>query len=208
MKHEGIPSGITLDFVHDWIKPRVSEKRFRHIKGVVNVSEVLANGAGCDVFLAKLSGWLHDACKEFKDKKLIEMAKEFNLPLDPILEEHGYLLHGPVGAEVAMRELGITHKGIYDAVSEHTLGAVPMSDLSKICFLADCLEESRPKDYTAPIWKALRSGNGFDMDAAIVVASDQGLKFLIEDNKPIHPRTVEVRNHYLFEVRRRNAITS
>ena len=32
-----------------------------------------------------------------------------------------------------------------------------MSDISKIVFLADCLEESRPRDYTDPIWRALEN---------------------------------------------------
>ena len=205
MKHEGIPENITLEFVRQWVRPRVSEKRFRHIEGVVEVARQLAHHTSNDVFLAELSGWLHDACKEVKDKELVVMARDFGLELDPILESYGHLLHGPVAAEVAKRELGVTNTEVYAAIAEHTLGAVPMSDLSKIAFLADCLEESRPKEYTDPIWKALDLAGTVNLEAAIVVATDEGLKYLIEDKKPIHPKTIAVRNHYLAAVKAKTA---
>lgn len=191
---------MTLKEAEEWVKPRVSEKRFKHILGVAKVAKQIAAAAGGDVFLAELGGILHDACKEVKDKKLVEMARDYGLKLDPILESYGHLLHGPVAAEVVKRELQIDHKELCDAIAEHTLGAVPMTNLSKVLFLADCLEESRPRSYTDPIWKALDVDGKCDLDHAIVVACDQGLKYLIEDKKPIHPKAIEVRNFYLRAV--------
>lgn len=201
MTYDGIPSEVTLEFARDWVRPRVSEKRFKHILGVADVARRIAAECGhCDVFLAELGGLLHDCCKEVKDKELVRMAREFGLPLDPILESYGHLLHGPVGAEVAKRELKLDHKELCDAIAEHTLGKVPMTTLSKVLFLADCLEESRPKSYTDPIWSALDIEGKCSLDRAIVVACDEGLKYLIEDKKPIHPRAIEVRNFYLGAV--------
>jgi predicted HD superfamily hydrolase involved in NAD metabolism len=197
MSEPGIPSELTLERVRQWVKPRVSEKRFRHIEGVVDVSRQLASKAGCNQYLAELTGWLHDACKEVKDKELVEMAKAFKLPLDPILEQYGHLLHGPVAAAVASHELGITNELVLNAVAEHTLGAVPMTPLSQVAFLADCLEPGRPADYTQPIWKALDIDGAANFEAAIVVATDLGIGYLLEEHKAIHPRTVEVRNYYL-----------
>lgn len=194
---EGIPADITLNSVRKWVEPRNSAKRFAHIEGVVNVAQKLAEKAGVDIFLAELGGYLHDACKEVKDTQLVTMAAAGGIALDPILETHGHLLHGPVAALVARQELGITHEDLLSAVAEHTLGNVPMTDLSKVLFLADCLEASRPEDYTAPIWAALDLKGNFNMDAAIVVASDLGIKQLIESGRPIHPRSVAVRNFYL-----------
>ena len=201
--YPGIPREIDLEFVAEWVRPRVSQKRFDHIVGVAVVAGRLAKKAECSVFLARLSGWLHDACKEVKDKRLVELAREYDIPLDEILSQHGHLLHGPVAAETVKRELKITNSDVYHAIAEHTLGAVPMSELSKVMYLADCLEESRPKSYTQPIWNALDMDGEFNMDAAIVVASDEGLKFLIEQGKPIHPKTIDVRNYYLAAVKKR-----
>jgi predicted HD superfamily hydrolase involved in NAD metabolism len=201
MKYQGIPRGVTLESATEWVRPRLSEKRFKHSTGVARVAREIAQACGdCDCFLAELGGLLHDCCKEVKDKELVKMALDFGLPLDPILENYGHLLHGPVGAEVAKRELKLDHKELYDAISEHTLGNVPMTTLSKVLYLADCLEESRPKSYTDPIWKALDIDGKCRLDKAIVVANDEGLKYLIEDNKPIHPRAIAVRNFYLDAV--------
>jgi predicted HD superfamily hydrolase involved in NAD metabolism len=180
-----------------WIAPRVSEKRYQHIEGVVAVAKKLALKAGCDVFAAEVAAWLHDACKEMKSDELVEKARLYYLALDPVLKQNGHLLHGPVSAEVAKRELGVANREILEAVAQHTLGAIDMSPLSKVIFLADCLEESRPSSYTQPIWQALDFDGEFNMDAAIVVAIDEGLKYLIEDKKAIHPKTVTVRNYYL-----------
>jgi predicted HD superfamily hydrolase involved in NAD metabolism len=197
---EGMPANVTMDSVRQWITPRVSPKRRGHIDGVATIARKLAGKTAFSPELAELAGWLHDACKELKADELLSLAKEFYLALDPILEMHGHLLHGPVSAEVVKRELGINNRELLDAISQHTLGAIGMTDLSKVVFLADCLEPGRPKDYTDPIWEALDFDGAFNLDGALVVALDLGLKHLIDDGKPIHPKTVAVRNHYLTVV--------
>jgi len=194
---------LTIDYVEGWVSTRVSEKRLRHIAGVAKLARRFALKCGCDPYLAELAGWLHDACKHIKDNELVAMAEQQGLELNEIERAHGHLLHGPVGAGLARAELGLTNREVLEAIAEHTLGAVPMSDLSKVLFLADCLEETRPAEYTDPIWSALDMGGRFDMDKAIVVACDLNLKYLIEDGKPIHPKTVAVRNYHLSLASRR-----
>lgn len=201
--YAGIPPSVSIDSVIDWVRPRVSDKRFRHTMGVVDVARKLAATAPCDPYLAELAAWLHDACKERKDKELVEMAVKYRLNPNKIERAQGHLLHGPVAAAVVKEELGITHQEVLRAISQHTLGFVPMSNLSKVLFLADCLEQGRPSDYTDLIWLALDLGGENDLDHAIVAAADLGLKHLISSGKPIHPRTVEVRNYYLDQVRHR-----
>ena len=192
---------LSIDEARRWIYPRVSERRLRHIQGVASTAFSLAERVGCDKHLAELAGWLHDACKEINDKELIVQAKAFGLKLHPAEEKNGHLLHGPVAAEVVKRELAVTNEDVLHAIAEHTLGAVPMSLLSKVVFLADALEPGRPPDFTGPIWKALESGassrQGIDLDRAIAVACDLTLQDLIETGRMIHPKMVEVRNFYL-----------
>ncbi|MBS1999960.1 MAG: bis(5'-nucleosyl)-tetraphosphatase (symmetrical) YqeK [Cyanobacteria bacterium SZAS LIN-5] len=213
--YEGIPADFTLEKAAEWIRPRLSEKRFSHVKGVAKVARELAAEAECDVFLAELAGWLHDCCKETKDRDLVIEALQFGLQLTPLDRVSGSLWHGPVGAETIKRDLEITNEALLDAIREHTLGAVGMSELSKVVFLADCLEASRPADYTDPIWQALRGGDAkktgkkskkrqeLDLDMAMLVACDLGLAQLIESRRVIHPKTVEVRNYYLDLIRSR-----
>lgn len=250
--YDGIPSDFTLEKAEEWVRPRISEKRFSHVKGVAKVARELAEEVGCDVFLAELAGWLHDACKETKDRDLVIEAMQFGLQLSRLDKVSGHLWHGPVGAETIKRDLHIENELVLDAIREHTLGAVGMTELSKVVFLADCLEASRPSDYTDPIWQALRgtaasepeeskakgskkahkkskktqeqhehkaeehqgtqhaqhNEQKFDLDMAMLVACDLGLSQLIQSGRTIHPKTVDVRNHYLEIIRERRIVAS
>ncbi|PZM82724.1 MAG: HD domain-containing protein [Candidatus Melainabacteria bacterium] len=205
VKYKGIPEDLTLDAARKWAKPRVTEKRFRHIEGVAAAGKEIAELAGEDEFLSELAGWLHDGCKEWKDKELVKAAQSYGLILNDIERENGHLLHGPVAAFVARDELNIKHQDLLDAVAEHTLGKVGMTNLSKIVFLADCLEESRPKDFTDPIWNALKNNPNkkADLDAAMLVACDLSLEHLIKSGRVIHIKTVDVRNYFLSLVKER-----
>jgi predicted HD superfamily hydrolase involved in NAD metabolism len=195
--YNGIPENITLEFARDWVRPRNSEKRFKHICGVAEVAAKIARAAGADVFLAELGGWLHDACKEVKDSELVELAERYRLQVGEIEKLQGHLLHGPVAAETVKRELNIDNEELLDAIRQHTLGAVNMTKLSKVVFLADCLEESRPADYTQPIWDALDIDGECNLDRAIYKASDLNLLHVIEKGRLIHPLSILVRNHHL-----------
>ncbi|MBU6450426.1 MAG: bis(5'-nucleosyl)-tetraphosphatase (symmetrical) YqeK [Cyanobacteria bacterium REEB67] len=156
----GVPASLTLDFAREWALARVSKKRADHVVGVQKVGKKLARLAGLDrqdQFIVELACLLHDACKEFKDAKLVELAAAGGLQPNQVEQVNGHLLHGPVAALVVRDELAVSNEAVLAAITEHTLGNRPMSDISKIVFLADCLEESRPKDYTRPIWQALET---------------------------------------------------
>lgn len=198
---EGIPAAVTLEFARDWVKPRVSERRFEHIIGVAEIAAQLAQAAGCNLFQAQLAGYLHDACKEWKEKELIGFVRKNGLKINEVEEKNGHLLHGPAAAIVVRQELGITNRAVLKAIAEHTLGAVPMSRLSQIVYLADCLEASRPKSYTEPIWAALDLEHTCNLERAMVVASDLGLAHLIQSERYIHPKAVKVRNYFLEQTK-------
>ncbi|MBS2007610.1 MAG: bis(5'-nucleosyl)-tetraphosphatase (symmetrical) YqeK [Cyanobacteria bacterium SZAS TMP-1] len=219
----GIPENLTLDHARDWALARVSKKRADHVAGVHKVGRELAEMAELDSesrFMVELACLLHDACKEYKDTQLVALAEEHGMHLTELEKANGHLLHGPVGAFVARQDLGLTNETVLRAISEHTLGNCPMSDISKIVFLADCLDETRPRDYTKPIWQGLlgkgekkkRSGDDkskpaaedmpqVNIDNAMLVALDSSLAYVIETRRAIHPRTVDVRNYFLGIVR-------
>jgi predicted HD superfamily hydrolase involved in NAD metabolism len=196
MKKNIPPPLDDLQFVKDWVKPKVSAKRFGHIAGVAKTGKELAQKFSNNpeiVYMAELAGWLHDACKETKDNILVQQAKDYGLTLHPIEEANGHLLHGPVAAQLVKKEFDLDHADILNAIAQHTLGAIDMSLLSKIVFLADAIEPARPADYANPIKQAIDQS----LDDAILVACNSNLQILLETNKTIHPRTVEVRNYYL-----------
>lgn len=212
MSTPGIPSDLTLDFARTWVELRVSKKRFEHIKGVVVVGREIATGLEFDPFPVELACWLHDACKEVKPKELIELAVGNGMTLTPEEEEQGHILHGPVAALLVRKELRISHEEVLAGIAEHTIGGINMSTTSKIVYLADKLEDSRPEGLTEPIWRALNavpikgrpnawhdfsSSTEEDLDRAMVVAMTLIAKNLLKKGKPIQPRAMQVRNHFL-----------
>lgn len=209
---DGVPENLSVDFIRKWVSKRVSERRLKHIEGVADTAKKLAERAGCCIALAEIAGWLHDCCKEVKDKELITLAKGFGLELHPVELQNGHLLHGPVGACVCREELGLTNIEALDAIAQHTLGAVNMTTLSKVVFLADAIEPGRKPEYTKPIWQALDSnsdsGSTIDLDNAILVSCEAGLIDLLESGRLIHPKTVDVRNYYLKVIQSRSQAVS
>jgi predicted HD superfamily hydrolase involved in NAD metabolism len=210
---EGVPDNLDVNFVKNWVSTRVSERRLKHIKGVAQTAIDLAEQTGCSVKLAELAGWLHDCCKEVKDAELISLATRFGLQLHPVEQINGHILHGPVGACICRKELGLTNTEVLGAIAEHTLGAVNMTTLSKVVFLADCIEPGRNSDYTRPIWQALNGNSDshyqapkdgkIDLDMGILVSCEAGLKDLLKSGRLIHPKTVDVRNYYLQVIQAR-----
>ncbi len=197
---EGIPASLTLKSAQEWVASRVSSKRLRHTSGVVATVRLLAQCAGCSPFLSELCAWLHDACKDMPAHELVHLAEDAGLQLLPIERLNGHLLHGPVAAITVQRELCITNMNVLDAISQHTLGAAPMSALAQVIYLSDWLEPGRPQRYTQPIWQALDLHGTNDLDRAVVVACDLLCKHLIETGKLIHPTTVAVRNYYITRI--------
>lgn len=217
MSIPGVPSQITLEFAESWVKERVSRKRYDHIQGVVVVGREIALGLGLDPFPIELACWLHDSCKEIKARDLIEIAVSNGMVLTPDEEEYGQILHGPVAALTVSKELHITNKEVLSAISEHTLGGIAMSKTSKIVYLADKLEDSRPDEMTEPIFRALNAipikgiPNAWhdysnttedDLDAAIIIAIALIAKNLLKKGKPVQPKAMLVRNHLLKGLRK------
>jgi predicted HD superfamily hydrolase involved in NAD metabolism len=208
---KGVPEALDLVAARKYALSRVGKKRGDHVVGVEKVGRQIARALGYapeKQMIVELACVLHDACKETKDRDLVAQATEYGLAPDAIEQANGHLLHGPVAAKVVEAELGIKNHEILDAITEHTLGKNPMTDISKIVFLADCLEESRPKSYTQPIWDALTNSQekdpgknlletGVNLDKAMLVALELGLAHLLESGRVIHPKTVDVRNYFL-----------
>ena len=207
---------MTLDAARRYVEPRVSKKRLEHIKGVVTVGREIAQGLGVDPFPVELGCWLHDACKEMKAKELIEIAQANGMKLSQEELDHGQILHGPVAAILARKDLRITNEEVLASIAEHTLGSTNMSTVSKIVYLADKLESSRPTEFTEPIWEALNAvavegppdachdfseSTIADLDRAMTVALTLIAKNLLKKNKPVQPGAMVVRNHFLKQIK-------
>lgn len=217
---DGIPADLELNNVKKWVRSRVTPKRYKHIKGVADVGKRLAKACRVDELPVLLACWLHDSCKEIKATELVSMARAYGMELSVMDERNGHILHGPVASYVVQEQFGITNHDVLSGISEHTLGSTTMTRISKVVYLADILEASRPEALTGPIWNALTGGKcldganietietELDLDGAILKASDLVIAHLLDKGKAIHPKAVDVRNHFLEAVRNQETASS
>jgi len=154
----------------------------------------LASHQGENISDAAQAGLMHDLAKYFKPDKLLSLACEAGLTIDPVDAAHPHLLHADVSALVARREFGVENREVLDAIANHTLGHPAMSPLSCIVFLADSLEPGRGQTEHL---NHLRSLCYHDLSTAVYKTCDATLAHLMERGRPIHPRAVLTRNWFL-----------
>lgn len=179
------------DRVIAWLKQNVSDHRLQHILGVEATCITLAHCHQLDEKQAAWAGLMHDLAKFFPPKKLLKIATEVKIPVDEVCLKYPHLLHADIGAVVARREFEVNDLEILAAISNHTLGAPEMSQLSCVVFIADVLEPNRGDNAELA---AMRSVAGENLYKCVRQTCDYSLKYLLSKQKIIHPRTVLTRN--------------
>lgn len=127
----------------DFLKPRLSKKRFIHSVNVANEALRLAKKYGVDEDSAFIAGYLHDCAKELSQEEQKELMSRSDSPVDKVEETATPLFHAVAGAVMVKEQLGITDSGILTAIRYHTVAAPNMSGLSEVIYLADLISEDR-----------------------------------------------------------------
>lgn len=180
--------------VLDWLEANVPPQRLQHILRVEALAVELSQRYGLCPEAAAQAGLMHDLAKCFKPQRLLEIARQEELPLDPVDQLNPHLLHAAVGAVVARDRFGVQDPTILSAIANHTLGSPGMDPLSCVVFLADTLEPGRGE--SAPL-NALRQLSQENLAAAVYRTCDYTLAHLIDQRRPIHPRAIATRNWFL-----------
>lgn len=167
------------------LRQRLTQKRLVHSLGVEKMAVDLAKRYGEDAEKAAVAGLLHDYAKYVPDDKMLAYAKEFGILLCHAYEAQPNLLHGPVGAKLAERELGICDAQVLAAIAHHTTGARGMSRLEEIVYLSDLLEENREFDGVEQLRQAL----GLGLEQALEQALAHELAYLQKKGGEVHPDT-------------------
>ena len=177
--------------VISWLKKNVSEHRLQHILGVEQTSIDLARYHNLNEKKAAQAGLMHDLAKFFPAKKLLKIAKEENIEVDEVCLKSPHLLHADIGAVVAQQEFGVKDEKILAAIANHTLGMPKMSKLSCVVFIADAIEPNRGDSDELNAMRATARENLYKCVRQI---GDYSLKYLVSQQKIIHPRTILTRN--------------
>ena len=103
------------------------------------------------------------------------------------------LLHSYASAWIARHLFDVRNKEILQAITEHTLGSLHMSTLSKILFVADISSKDRKyKDAFVIRNLALQ-----DLDKALLYAANRKLLFTIDSQKWLCPLGIDLWNHLI-----------
>lgn len=176
----------------DAIHAKLRDKRFEHVLRVEQTALALAEQNGVDLEKASIAGLVHDYAKQRSDKDFVAMIEKHQL--DPDLLNWGNAIwHGVVGAEFVRDELGIDDEDILNAVRHHTTGAVAMSPLEQVVYMADYIEPGR----TVPGIEEARRITNENLQAGVAYQTAHTLAYLIKQQAPVYPGTILTYNRWV-----------
>ncbi len=176
-----------LEEADAFARSRLSEGRYGHTLRVADTAEELARAHGLDEDRARLAALLHDAARESGPDEFLGLADEWGMPVGEQERESPKLLHGPVAAELAERELGVEDEEVLEAVRAHTTGRPEMGPLAFVLYVADKIEPAR--DY--PSVGRLRELARKDLYRAAAEALRRAIAHNEERGRETHPASLK-----------------
>lgn len=199
----GTDGFITRDEMLRRLAMYASGKRFRHMLATEECAARLARLHGVDERRVSVAALLHDVAKPMRPDELVERAKLIDPPLDAHRMEVTGLLHGFVGAEIMRGEFDVYDEEILDAVRFHTTARASMTDLMKIVYVADKIDDTRVDQPLYPV-SSVRSLAQTDLNAAYALLLEILMKLTRVNGKEVHRDTAEAFENAEFGIRNSN----
>lgn len=176
------------------LESRLKPSRFAHCISVCRTAREMASIYGVDLGYATLAGLLHDWDKCYCGEELFEYAASLGIELT----EEDKLAEATLHAVTARKSLALRFpelpQEVLDAVGKHTSGAVEMSELDLLIFIADMLEPTR--EYKG--LKSLRKGIGVQpLPDLFSDCYRKTIKHLVKGSRFIHPYSIDVWNAWV-----------
>ncbi len=175
---------------------RLSERRFSHTLNVAKEAQRLAERWGESPEKAYLAGIVHDCAKEIPKDEALALLYSFG-EKDIDYSTCPALIHGPLGAHIAMHDFGIEDECVLNAVRYHTTGRCKMGMLEKIIYLADFIEPSRSFDGIETVRRLAYE----DIDKAVLMEAEMVIGFVIERGQLLNEKSVQMRNELLMKTK-------
>ncbi|MBO0437037.1 bis(5'-nucleosyl)-tetraphosphatase (symmetrical) YqeK [Vagococcus fluvialis] len=176
------------------VSSQMSKKRFEHVLRVEKKACFLAYLYQVDVEKASIAALTHDYAKERPDEEMISLIKAHNFNQE-LLEYGNAIWHGVVGAHLVKEELEITDKDILEAIELHTTGAAKMSELAKVIYVADYIEDGRNFNGVEEARKLAEE----NLNKAVAFETKHTLLYLIGKGFKVYPKTIETYNRWVAQ---------
>lgn len=168
------------------VKSVLHEKRFRHTANVAACALDKAKGLNLDRDTVFDACVYHDIAK-YADKSKFPSAVPADAP-EPVA-------HAFLGAYMLEHAFGVTDGDVLNAVRYHTTGRAGMSNLEKLVFVADMVEEGRSFEGV----ERLRMLFDADFDACFAACVETTYRHLVSEGKTPYRLTAECYDYYVKE---------
>lgn len=181
-----------LDYLRRYIRPLMTDYRYRHSLGVEKQAVKMARRFGADQRKAALAGILHDVCKDMPKGALLQNILESGIINGIDFKASPQLIHSYAGALYLQSHMDIHDLEVIEAVRYHTTARAGMSLLETVVYLADLTSEDR--EY--PDVGEMRRLCDTDLRKAMIHALTHTVKELTRKQKPICPDTLGACKEY------------
>ena len=179
-----------IERLDEFVKVRLTEKRYKHTMGVVDTAMMLAEKHGADVEKAHIAALFHDACKNLDIDEMNMLVEKYKI--GDVYIDKPQLAHSKLAAAILRDEFKVEDEDIINAVSYHTTGRAGMSLLEKIIFVADATEPNRTYEDAKRLYVLAQS----NLDQACLEVSEQSLRLIKEAGKYLDQDTVRARDWF------------
>ena len=190
-----------IERIKTYLKENLTEYRYIHSLGVMEMAEELATIYNVDVESTRLAGLLHDIAKEMTEEESLKYVAENSIAIDDIEKINVSILHGKIGADIAKKKYGVNEQ-IQKAIQYHTETNPNMDTLAKIIYVSDKIEKNRKSEKFDLEYE--RNLAKEDIDAAVLFIIDASIKKVIKKGKLLHPTIVETRNKIIMNKMQQN----
>lgn len=186
---------MDFEVIKNDLKEKLKPKRYSHTLGVEKFAVKLAEFYDVNQNDAKVAALLHDYCKYESDEAILSAFKTHEIEVDSIVKRKPNLGHGHMAALVLKSVYPEVSDEALQAIERHTFGHINMTQLDKIIYVADALEESRTYDGV----EELRALALVNLDFAVIKVSENTIQYELEKGHMIHIDTIKMRNALLEE---------
>ena len=137
----------------------------------------------------------HDIFRHLKGGELLERARAAGLPIGEAELDAPIILHGPLAALHAERELGIDDADLLSAIRHHTTAHPDLSDEALAVFLADKIDPQ--KVARDPGLESVAAAARQDLKAAAALFLERRMIAQLTGGALLHPHAVAARNALL-----------
>ena len=193
--NEKKPFGSTsYKYMKDLLMQRVSPARYVHSLSVAKTARKIARAYGYDPHVARMAGLLHDWDKALSHTRLMDRVKHYQIEVDEeIVTSMPWVLHGMTAAAVLAEEAPQFGDELYSAIARHTVGAVNMSPMDMIIFVADKIEPTHEISAYKHLYKQI---GDITLDELFFGVLKESMAYLVRSEKPITKESVQVWNWY------------